>query len=228
MAPDHHSEGPSSRSTRQALIEDPRFLIRDLAREDAEATRLIYNYAVESTLATLDLEPRSVVGQQRWIEEHLGIHTCLVAEHAGRVIGFASISPFRPRAGYSSSVEDSIYVDQEFWGRGVGGVLLGRLMEVATQLGFHTCIAHVVASHEASLRLHLDCGFRLVGVQEEVGRKFGVWVDVAILQRMLEVRPRPRPGRDRLPRDTTSQSNGTAESAPQAGPRTEDRPACPG
>jgi L-amino acid N-acyltransferase YncA len=227
MAPDRHSEGLGQSATRDPLLGDPRFRIRDLAREDAEATRLIYNFAVESTLATLDLEPRSAVAHQRWIEEHLGIHTCLVAEYAGRVIGFASISPFRPRAGYSSSVEDSIYVAQEFWGRGVGRVLLGRLMEVATQLGFHTCIAHVVASHEASLRLHLDCGFRLVGVQEEVGRKFGVWVDVAILQRMLEVRPRPRPGHDRQPRDTMSRWTGRAETARQAGQRHEDPPPFP-
>ena len=162
--------------------------IRHLKEEDAEITRQIYNHAVVTSTATLDIEPRTEALQRSWVESHLGIYTAIVAEYRGEVVGFASISPYRPRAGYSSSVEDSVYVHQDFKGLGIGSLLLSSIMDAAANLGFHSAIAHIVADHEASLRLHTSCGFRLVGVEKEIGRKFGKWVDLAILQRMLDSR----------------------------------------
>jgi len=159
--------------------------IRHLSSQDAEPLRQIYNHAVLSSTATLDLEPRSPSEQERWLELHLGIYPALVAVHDDHPIGYASISPFRPRAGYNSTIEDSVYIDPSFQGQGVGRLLLEALLATATSLGFHSCIAHIVADHSASLKLHLGCGFRLVGVEQEIGRKFGRWIDMAILQRQL-------------------------------------------
>ena len=167
--------------------EKPKITIafRPLVLDDLEMTRKIYNYAVTSTLATLDLEPRTVGQQERWINEHQGIYTAIAALADGAFAGFASISPYRPRPGYSSTVEDSIYLDHHYWGMGIGKALLAELLAIAKDLGFHSCIANIVADHHASIALHQRLGFRLVGIQEEIGRKFGRWVDLAILQKML-------------------------------------------
>ncbi|MHB8189048.1 MAG: GNAT family N-acetyltransferase [Ferrimicrobium sp.] len=159
--------------------------LRTIEARDALVTREIYNHAVLDSTATLDLEPRTPTEQERWIQEHLGIYTALIIELNSEVVGFASISPYRPRAGYSSSVEDSIYLVPTVQGHGLGTHLLRSLLVAATDLGFHTCIARVMADSTASLALHQSCGFRLVGIEEQVGRKFGHWLDVAILQRLL-------------------------------------------
>ena len=101
------------------------------------------------------------------------------------VVGFGSLSPFRDRAAYSTTVEDSLYVDAVWRGKGVGRLLLDELVALAVARGFHTVIARVSGDNEPSIALHQACGFALVGVEREVGRKFGRWIDVAILQRML-------------------------------------------
>ncbi len=160
-------------------------ILRPLTRADAESTRRIYNHAVLTSTATLDIEPRTPTDHARWVEDHLGIYVCLVAELNGAVVGFASISPYRPRAGYASTVEDSIYLDPSVQGRGIGTRLLRSLVETAAELGFHTCIAHIVADHHVSRSLHANVGFELVGVQREIGRKFSRWIDLAIMQRLL-------------------------------------------
>ncbi|MEX6428548.1 MAG: GNAT family N-acetyltransferase [Ferrimicrobium sp.] len=159
--------------------------VRYLEPGDAEPLRQIYNHAVLSSTATLDIEPRSPSDQERWLELHMGVYPTLVAVCDEQPIGYASISPFRPRAGYNSTVEDSVYIDPKYQGQGIGRLLLERLLATATSLGFHSCIAHIVADHKASLNLHLACGFTLVGVEREIGRKFGRWIDMAILQRQL-------------------------------------------
>jgi phosphinothricin acetyltransferase len=70
-------------------------------------------------------------------------------------------------------------------GQGVGRLLLGELIRLATTHGFHTVMARIVGGHETSIGLHASCGFELVGIEREVGRKFGKWLDVALMQRML-------------------------------------------
>jgi phosphinothricin acetyltransferase len=82
-------------------------------------------------------------------------------------------------------VEDSVYVRHDQRGRGVGRLLLGELVGLATAYGYHAVMARIVGGHEASIGLHQSCGFELVGVEREVGRKFGRWLDVALMQRLL-------------------------------------------
>jgi L-amino acid N-acyltransferase YncA len=116
---------------------------------------------------------------------HSGVYPVIVAEDAGEVVGFASLSPYRPRPGYATAVEDSIYVAAEHRGRGVGRTLLSEAVVMARTHGFHSVIARVGAAQAASVALHQACGFELVGIEREIGRKFGRWVDVTILQHLL-------------------------------------------
>ncbi|MEQ8842860.1 MAG: N-acetyltransferase family protein [Acidimicrobiales bacterium] len=153
--------------------------------DDAEALRTIYNREVLETTHTFDLEPRSLEAQQEWIREREGAFGVVVAEIDTEVAGFASLSPYRPRAAYRTSVENSVYVAESARGAGVGRALMDELIDVATSRGFHTIMARVVGGHDASIGLHQSCGFQVVGTEREVGRKFGRWLDVVVMQRML-------------------------------------------
>jgi L-amino acid N-acyltransferase YncA len=157
-----------------------------LARlDDAEAIRQIYNLEVSSSTVTFDLVPRTLDDQITWLQARSGAHVVLVAEDDGEVVGFASLSPFRERPAYNSTVESSVYVRSDQRGKGVGARLLGELVDLAAQHGFHTAIARIVGGHEASIGLHRSVGFAEVGTEREVGRKFGTWLDVVVMQRML-------------------------------------------
>jgi phosphinothricin acetyltransferase len=157
-----------------------------LARlEDSEAIRHIYNVEVLRSTVTFDLVPRSLADQREWLSARSGVHAVVAAEEDGEVIGFGSLSPYRDRPAYSTSVEDSVYVHREHQGRGVGKVVLAELVRLATAHGFHAVFARIVGGHEASVALHLACGFEEVGVEREVGRKFGRWLDVIVMERLL-------------------------------------------
>lgn len=157
-----------------------------LARpEDAEAIRQIYNVEVSNSTVTFDLVPRSLTEQLDWLQARSGAHAVIVADDGGEVVGFASLSPYRDRPAYNSTVEDSVYVRSDQRGRGVGRALVAELIDLAGQHGFHTVMARIVGDHDASITLHAALGFAPVGTEREVGRKFGRWLDVVIMQRLL-------------------------------------------
>jgi L-amino acid N-acyltransferase YncA len=167
--------------------------IRLATLDDAEAIRAIYNVEVTGSTATFDLVPRSLEDQRAWLAARSGAFAALVACEGDEVLGFAALSPYKERAAYRTTVEDSVYVHRAHHGQGVGRALLERLLDVATASGFHSVIARIEASSEASRGLHAACGFTLVGIEREVGRKFNRWLDVAIMQCLLtERRPRAR------------------------------------
>lgn len=152
---------------------------------DAPAIRAIYNLEVETTTATFDLVARTLDEQRAWVTARSGAFSAIVAHASDEVVGFAALSPYKERAAYRTTVEESVYVRRDRHGRGVGRLLLGRVLEVAAASGFHTVIARIEAGGEASRALHERCGFVLVGVEREVGRKFGRWLDVAVMQCLL-------------------------------------------
>lgn len=152
---------------------------------DAEAIRRIYNLEVTTSTVTFDMVPRTLEEQQAWLIDRSGAHAVLVAEADGEIWGFASLSPFRERAAYNTTVEDSVYVDRDRQGQGVGKALLAALVDTATSHGFHSVVARIVGGHEASIALHASLGFAHVGVEKEVGRKHRKWLDVVIMQKML-------------------------------------------
>jgi L-amino acid N-acyltransferase len=153
---------------------------------DAEATREIYNLEVTTSTVTFDLVPRSLDDQRRWIGARSGAHAVVVAEDAdGEIVGFGSLSPWRDRPAYSTSVEDSVYVRRDYQGRGVGKTLLSELVRIGRAHGFHAVFARIVGGHESSVALHRSLGFEVVGTEREVGRKFGKWLDVVVMELLL-------------------------------------------
>jgi phosphinothricin acetyltransferase len=155
-------------------------------RRDAEAIREIYNHEVARSTVTFDLVPRSLDEQIEWLDDHAGGHPAIVAvDAAGSVVGFGSLSRWRPRPAYSPTVEDSVYVQEGHRGEGVGRAILDELVRLAEAHGFHSVMARIVGGHEASIALHAACGFTTTGVEREVGRKFNQWLDVVLMQRML-------------------------------------------
>ena len=159
--------------------------IRLVERRDAEGVRTIYNHYVAESTALFDLRPRTLEAQVQWIDDHSGGHPAVVAVLDGRIVGFGSLTPFRSRPAYATSVEDSVYLLPGNEGQGFGRRLLAELVALAEAHGFHTVIARISGGNEASIALHRACGFELVGVEREVGRKFGRWLDVVEMQRML-------------------------------------------
>lgn len=157
--------------------------LRTATVDDAEAIRGIYNVEVETSTVTFDIVPRTLAEQRRWISDRSGAHAVIVAlDDDGEVAGFGSLSPYKERAAYSTSVEDSVYVHRDHRGRGVGRLLLAELVERATAHGFHALFARIVADHDASIELHRALGFEIVGREREVGRKFGRWLDVTLME----------------------------------------------
>jgi len=153
---------------------------------DNEAIRAIYNREVVGSTVVFDLVPRTPAEQRRWLEEHSGPYPAVVAEaDGGAVAGFASLSPYRPKPAYATTVEDSVYVEPSHQGRGVGKALLTELVRLASAHGFHAVVGRIVGDNEVSIGLHRACGFELVGVEKEVGRKFGIWLDVVVMERLV-------------------------------------------
>jgi phosphinothricin acetyltransferase len=155
---------------------------------DAAAIADIYNPEVLDSTVTFDLVPRTVDEQRDWIIEHSGSYPAIVAIEGtgeGTVVGFASLTPYRPRPAYSTTVETSVYVRRDRQGCGIGRLLMDRLVEAAAAHGFHSIVARIVGGHEASIALHEKVGFTTIGTEIEVGRKFGKWLDVVTMQRML-------------------------------------------
>lgn len=160
-------------------------LLRPATPADAAATAAIYNHEVTTSTVTFDLVTRTVEEQAEWLGARAGALEVVVAEIDGEIAGFASLSPYRDRPAYRTTVEDSIYVHPDHRNAGVGRALLAEIVDVARRRGFHSVIGRVVGGHSASIRLHASLGFEQVGVEREVGRKFGRWLDVVVMQLLL-------------------------------------------
>ncbi len=157
-----------------------------LARnEDAEAIRTIYNNEISSGTATFDLAPRTPEQQREWMTERSGAHVVLVAEVNEEIVGFGALSRYMKRPAYSTTVENSVYVRPANQGQGIGEAILATLVDRAAEHGFHTIIARIGSESEGSIALHRKAGFEEIGREREIGRKFGRWLDVVIMQRFL-------------------------------------------
>ena len=154
---------------------------------DADAARLadIWNREVLETLATTDTQPRTVDVLRAWLTNRSALHPVVVAVAERQVAGFAALTPYRAKAAFHHTVEDSVYIDRAWRARGVGRRLLAHLLELGAAAGHRSVLARVTAVNRPSRRLHEALGFRLIGVEEEVACKFGQWLDVALYQRRL-------------------------------------------
>ena len=162
-------------------------LIRAAAAADIPAITAIYDHAVRHGTASFELEPPHAAEMTRRRQTLVdGGFPYLVAEADGTVAGYAYAGPYRPRPAYRWSVEDSVYVAPALQRRGVGRMLLERLVAEAEQRGFRQMIAVIGDSAQApSIELHRAAGFRMIGAVESVGHKFGRWLDTVLMQRAL-------------------------------------------
>ncbi len=153
---------------------------------DLPAINDIYNYYVDRSTCTYQLEHETLAARQAWFAEHSpDKYPVTVAETAGQVVGWGSLSKFRPRAAYAPTVEASVYIHHEFHRRGLGRLLLTDLIVRARTAGFHSLIGGASADQTASVVLQESLGFQHVAHLKQVGYKFGQWLDVVYLQLML-------------------------------------------
>jgi L-amino acid N-acyltransferase YncA/putative methionine-R-sulfoxide reductase with GAF domain len=162
--------------------------IRSATELDISAITEIYAHHVRHGSATFETEPPDCIEMERRRTDIVSQSLpYLVAEGGNRVIGYAYAGRYRPRPAYRFTVEDSIYIHPDFLARGLGRMLLGALIELCNAEGCRQMIAIIGDSgNTASIRLHERFGFRRAGVLEQVGRKFGRWIDTVVMQRALE------------------------------------------
>jgi phosphinothricin acetyltransferase len=161
--------------------------LRPAALEDLEAVQAIYGHHVLHGLGTFEEVPPSVaeIAQRHAAVRGRGL-PWLVAEMEGQVKGYAYAGPFRPRAAYRYTVEDSVYVAPDAMGQGLGKALLGAVIDACEAMGLRQMVAVIGDSGNAgSIGLHRACGFELKMSAPAVGWKFDRWVDVVWMQRTL-------------------------------------------
>ncbi len=141
--------------------------------------RAIYEQGIAGRNATFETEAPDC---EAWDRSQLGDHR-LVAVEDGRVVGWVAVHAVSPRPCYSGVVEHSVYVDADAQGKGVGRALLEQLIADTEQAGIWTIQTGIFPENEASLALHMKCGFRIVGTQERLGELDGVWRDVVVVER---------------------------------------------
>jgi L-amino acid N-acyltransferase YncA len=157
---------------------------RPALEADLPAITKIYEHAVLHGTATFELiAPDLAEMTRRFRALTDGGFPYLVAELDGRLSGYAYAGPYRPRPAYRFTVENSIYLDPAIHRRGVGLVLLRRLIEACEQRGYRQMVAVIGDSANAgSIGVHTACGFQMIGTHPNVGLKFGRWLDTVMMQ----------------------------------------------
>ena len=161
-------------------------IFRSFAWSDVPAIAQIYAHYVRDTVITFETEVPTAASMAERFGKMIDLgHPVIVVEDAGKVIGYAYASFYRPRAAYRFTCEDSIYLDKDAVGRGIGGALLDRLLEDSRKAGFKQMLAVITAERTNSIRLHEKHGFRFIGRYEALGYKFDRWLDIVHMQRAV-------------------------------------------
>ena len=170
-------------------------LIRDARDEDAPDITALHNALISTTTITwtetLDTPEHRLEWLRRQCESGFPV---LVAETGGSVVGFTTYEPFRGEGkwpGYRYTAELSVHVAEAQWGKGVGRSLIEALVERARSAGIHVLVAGIDGANEASIRFHERLGFEVVGRMPQTGVKFGRWLDLVLMQRIIDDRERP-------------------------------------
>lgn len=161
--------------------------IREAQTADMTMVATIYAHYVETSAATFEtVPPTALVMEQRYNDLIAKGMPFLVATHEDQIVGYAYAGPYRSRWGYRYTVEDSVYVSKDHLGRGIGRVLLAALIEQATARGYRQMISVIGDSaNAASIALHSQLGFKVIGALPSTGRKFDRWIDSVLMQRPL-------------------------------------------
>jgi L-amino acid N-acyltransferase len=159
-------------------------LIRDAVEADLPAINAIYNHYVLASTCTYQIAPETESGRQAWFAGRGPQHPVIVTEIDGNVAAWGSLSPFHKREAFSGTVENSVYVSSGHQRQGLGQQILEHLISRAKSAGIHTIVAAISADQTGSIALHGKLGFVETGRLREVGRKFGLLLDVVYMQLM--------------------------------------------
>ena len=163
----------------------PAYRVRPATADDATAICEIYNQGIEDRLATLETELRTPEERHEWMTAKSERHPVIVAEHEGRITGWGSLNVFNARPAYQHVADFSVYVERGWRGKGVGRVLLERLVELGRELGYHKLVLSAFPFNTAGVALYERLGFRTVGIYREQGLLDGRWVDTIIMEKLL-------------------------------------------
>ena len=154
-------------------------VIRSITEDDVPSCLDIYNYEVVNGVATLDLEPRTLPEWQEWYEAHQTQEHCIFVGHIDNVVvGYASLSPYRIKDAFKSTVELSIYIHEDYRGKGVASKLMAHILDHAKATDIlHTVVSVITAGNAASTALHKRFGFTYCGLTPQVGFKHGKYQD---------------------------------------------------
>jgi L-amino acid N-acyltransferase YncA len=160
------------------------YSVRPARADDADAICAIYNEGIADR-GTLETEPRTPEERRGWLAARDARHPIVVVESDGVVVGWASLNVFNARDVYRHVADISVYVARVARGKGAGTALLGRLVELGRESGFHKLVLAGFPWNGASVALYRRLGFREVGVYKEQGLLDGGWVDVLVMERLL-------------------------------------------
>ena len=165
-------------------MSDPgRIVVEAMRAADWPDVAVVYRQGLDTGDASFETQ---VPGYEEWDGGHLEAPR-LVARAGDWLLGWAALSPVSERCVYGGVAEDSVYVDPQAAGRGVGTVLLTELVAQAEHAGIWTIQAGVFPENRVSIALHQRCGFRVVGVPERLGQHHGRWRDVVLMERRSDV-----------------------------------------
>jgi L-amino acid N-acyltransferase YncA len=161
--------------------------LRPAGLADIPAITAIYAHAVKHGTASFEIEPPTEAEMAQRLKALLdGNYPYFIAHMDGQIAGYAYAGPYRSRPAYHWTVEDSVYIHPQAFRRGVGRVLLERLIEESTRRDFRQMIAVIGDSaNVSSIELHRALGFRPIGTFDNVGFKFGRWLDSVLMQLTL-------------------------------------------
>jgi L-amino acid N-acyltransferase YncA len=160
--------------------------LRSYQTEDTQAILDIINYNILNSTALYDYNIRSYEQQKIILEEKINKHfPVIVAVEGDKVVGFGMYSEFRFREAYKYTVEHSVYVDNDYHGKGIGKLLLQELIQLAKKQNLHTMIAVIDAENQSSIEFHEKFGFKTVGIIKESGYKFDRWLHSVFMQLIL-------------------------------------------
>lgn len=158
-------------------------MIRLARKEDIPALREIYNEEIRHYTATFDDVEKSLSDREAWFQEHTGKYILLVYEEGSEVLGYASLSCYRPRGAFSRTAEISLYVNRNYLHQGIGTALMEEILSRAKREGnFDEILSLITSSNIPSIRLHEKFGFTLVGKLKNVGVKFGEKLSIDVYQ----------------------------------------------
>lgn len=168
--------------------------VRPATERDIPAITAIYNEVVANSNAVWTEKPDTQAERLAWMIARRAMgYPVLVASAGSEVVGYGALGDFRAWPGYRYSVEHSVHIHAGHRGRGLGRVIVDELVSAATALGKHALIAGIDGGNAASIRLHQRTGFVEVARMPEIGRKFGRWLDLVFMQRVLDSHGAARP-----------------------------------